>query len=201
MISEPFKVGARIRLLRERKGFTLRALAERCGLSVNAISQIERGENSPTVSSLHLLAGALEVPITDFFRDDDERAAVFVTSADRQGTETAGVRMESLGIGLPYQQLQPFLVTVEPGSGNVDQPVAHSGEEFVFCLSGTMDYLVAGEAYQLRPGDSLLLDSAQLHAFQNRSATPASCLLVFLTRGDRHLARRLHIESIHDNGQ
>ena len=60
-------VGQRIRTIRERQGLSLRAVAERCGLSLNAISLIERGENSPTVSSLHHLATALNVPITRFF--------------------------------------------------------------------------------------------------------------------------------------
>lgn len=60
-------VGQRIRRLREQRQLSLRALARLCGLSTNAISLIERGENSPTVSSLHALATALGVSITDFF--------------------------------------------------------------------------------------------------------------------------------------
>ncbi len=60
-------VGSRIRKIRTERGLPLRALADKCSLSVNAISLIERGENSPTVSSLHKLALALDVLITDFF--------------------------------------------------------------------------------------------------------------------------------------
>ena len=71
-------VGQQIRALREQQGLSLRALAERCGLSMNAISLIERGENSPTVSSLHLLALALNVPITAFFEAKQEQTVVFV---------------------------------------------------------------------------------------------------------------------------
>src|SRR5690606_16721562 len=133
-------VGQRVRSLRERQGLSLRALAERCGLSTTAISQIERGETSPTVSSLHPLATALGVSITDLFHDERRSAAVLVTPADRLRAEAGGVLMESLGFGLPYQQLEPFLVTVEPGAGNADQPVSHAGEEFVLCLEGTIEY-------------------------------------------------------------
>lgn len=82
-------VGMRIRALREQRGLSLRALAERCGLSINAISLIERGENSPTVSSLHVLATALGVKITDFFEDPSEHAVVYVKRNQRlrsQGT-------------------------------------------------------------------------------------------------------------------
>ncbi|MFZ2097760.1 MAG: helix-turn-helix transcriptional regulator, partial [Anaerolineales bacterium] len=75
--SEP-NVGMRLRSLREEQGLSLRALAERCGLSINSISQIERGENSPTVSSLHRLATALKVPIATFFQDETKQTIVFV---------------------------------------------------------------------------------------------------------------------------
>lgn len=192
-------VGQHIRALRERQDLSLRALATRCGLSINAISQIERGENSPTVASLHQLAGALGVSITELFRGNDQHAVVFVTAQSRLMTENAGVRMESLGIGLPYQKLQPFLVTIQPGAGITDQPVAHEGEEFVFCLAGEIDYHIGQESYPLKAGDSLLFNSARPHSFYNGAAGPASCLLVFMSTSDRAQAQQLHIEAVCGN--
>ena len=109
-------VGGRIRALREQRKLSLRALAKQCDLSVNAISMIERGENSPTVSSLQTLAAALGVKITAFFEAPHDYAVVLVRRAQRLGTQSGGVLMESLGIGLANQQLEPFMVTVEPGS-------------------------------------------------------------------------------------
>jgi transcriptional regulator with XRE-family HTH domain len=129
-------VGQRIRGIREQRGLSLRALAERAGLSMNAISLIERGENSPTVSSLHRLATALGIPITTFFEDDHDQDVVFVAPQQRLRSTANGITMESLGIGLRNQQLEPFLVTIEAGDGNVDEPVTHPGEEFIYCLQG-----------------------------------------------------------------
>ena len=65
-------VGQQIRKLRKQRGLSLRALADLCGISANAISLIERRENSPNVSSLHRMAIALNVPITDFFYHENE---------------------------------------------------------------------------------------------------------------------------------
>ncbi len=110
-ITEP-NVGLRLRSLREQQGLSLRALAERCGLSINAISQIERGENSPTVSSLHRLAVALNVPITDFFQEEARQTMVFVKRDQGLSSHSNGVVMESLGIGLFNQQLEPFRITI-----------------------------------------------------------------------------------------
>ena len=190
--SEKPDVGQRIRTLRKRQGLSLRALARRSGLSLNAISLIERGTNSPTVSSLHLLAGALNVPITDFFQDGSQQAVIFLKPAERLRTETRGVTLESLGSGIRNQRVEPFLLTVQPGSGNIDQPITHGGEEFVYCLQGEVAYKVGERVYPFEVGCSLLFDAALPHGFSNKSEKPALLLMVYNTAEGGHLAGRLH---------
>jgi transcriptional regulator with XRE-family HTH domain len=80
----------------------------KCILSANAISLIERGENSPAVSSLHALANALGVRIADFFDETHNLIVVLIRKDQRLSTEGNGKAMESLGIGLQNQQLEPF---------------------------------------------------------------------------------------------
>jgi transcriptional regulator with XRE-family HTH domain len=193
-------VGSRIRSIREGRGWSLRALAERCGLSINAISLIERGENSPTVSSLHLLATSLGVSITDFFEDEQEQAVVFVRPATRLGAEANGIKMESLGIGLRSQRLEPFLFTIAPETGNMDQPVSHPGEEFVYCMQGQIDYCVGDRIYRLKPGDSLLFEAVIPHCFNNAASTPAQLMMVFHAGEGRHLAQRFHMDFLVNEG-
>jgi len=188
-------VGPRIRTIRESHGLSLRALAERCSLSVNAISLIERGENSPTVSSLHTLATALGVGITDFFEDSLDREVVFVGRDRRLATQGTGLVMESLGIGLRNQQLEPFLVTVEPRSCDATESIVHPGQEFVYCLAGEICYHVGDESYCMVSGDSLLFDATQPHHFQNVSDAPAQLLLIFQAVAGGHLARQRHFKS------
>lgn len=187
-------VGKRIRTLRERQGLSLRALARRSGLSVNAISLIERGNNSPTVSSLHQLANALNVPIIDFFQDGAKHGVIFLRPAARLRSEAAGITLESLGTGLRNQQSEPFLITVAPGAGNLDQPITHAGEEFVFCLQGVLTYKVAERVYSLTEGCSLLFNATLVHGFSNDGDEPALILIVFHTADGGHLARRLHMD-------
>ncbi len=182
-INPEHNVGERLRSLRRQQGLTLRALAARCGLSTTAISQIERGENSPTVSSLHQLATALGVSIIDLFQNEHRSAIVLVRPESRLRSETRGVITESLGVGLPYQQLEPFMITVAPGAGNADEPVVHAGEEFVHCLAGALDYYVAGQAYRLGPGDSLIFQATQPHCFHNPTPEPARLILIFQAGG------------------
>lgn len=188
-------VGQRIRLLRETQGLSLRALAERCGLSTNAISRIERGENSPTVASLHLLAMALNVPITEFFRAAADRTTVYVKREHRLRSQHSGMAIESLGIGLRSQQLEPFLVTLQPGTGMDTAPITHAGQEFVYCVEGQIEYQVGSDMYLLEQGDSLLFEASQPHQFRNSSPLPALILLVFQTQEGNHSARRSHLDT------
>ena len=137
-MNEKLVVGRRIRELRTKQGLSLRALADFSHLSTNAISLIERGDNSPTVSSLHSLATALAVPITAFFEQQGDGDVIHLRKDCRPTSETAGVRMENLGSGLPNQQIEPFLMTIEPGGSSTSSQITHSGEEFVYVLSAVL---------------------------------------------------------------
>jgi len=192
-------VGPNVRAIRERRKLSLRALSERSGLSVNAISLIERGENSPTVSSLRMLARALEVPVTEFFQEEHAQAVVYVPPGARLASRAGGITMESLGLGLRRQQLEPFLVTIEEGRGNEDRPVSHSGEELVFVLEGRVNYSVDGRVYLLETGASLLFDATLPHCFRNSGAGSARLVMVFHAGDSGHVVRRLHMDArLHD---
>ena len=187
-------VGSRIRTLREVRGLSLRTLSELSGLSVNAISRIERGENSPTVSSLHLLASALDIPITAFFTEEDEQTAIFIKKDRRLRFTDGGVIMESLGSNLIDQHLEPFLLTIEYRTVNENNPISHPGEEFIYCLEGELEVCVRDQMYRLSCGDSLLFKATHPHWYQNLGQTPAKILLVFEAAQEPHLARQRHLE-------
>jgi len=172
-------VGTKLRVFREQQGLSIRALAQQCGLSISAIAQIERGDHSPTVSSLHVLASALRVPISAFFSEGPEQSVVFVKREARLRFQAEGILTENLGTGLQNQQLEPFLVTLEPGTGNIKEPVVHLGEEFVYCVAGNVEYRVNDVLYPLAAGDSLLFEAVYPHSYWNASPDPAILLMVF----------------------
>jgi len=186
------QVGERIKSLRSKKGLSLRELSDRSGLSFNAISKIEREENSPTVASLHKIASALDVHISDLFRQAIHQFAVFVRSEDSTLFKSNGITIESLGRGLPNQQLEPFIMTVAPHLENLSEPVSHSGEEFVYCLSGKMEYVVGDESFVMKPGDKLLFKASQPHCWRNLGNEPAEVMLVLETDRDRPLRHKIH---------
>jgi transcriptional regulator with XRE-family HTH domain len=175
-------VGARLRALRDRRGLSLRSLAEVSNLSPNTISLIERGVSSPSVATLHRLAIGLGVPITSFFKEKKEKEEVILTRAgERPCSKSASVLLESLGSGLQDQTLEPFVVTLKPGADSGRQIMVHAGHELVYCLQGEIEYEVGGQYYRLAVGDALLFEARLTHRWRNPCSEPAKCLMVLQT--------------------
>ena len=187
-------VGQRIRELRTKEGLSLRALAKLSGLSTNAISLIERGDNSPTVSSLHNLATALAVPITAFFEQNSDGQVIHLKRNHRPTSETANVKMENLGSGLPSQQLEPFLMTIAPGGSSTSSQITHSGEEFVYVLKGALVSRINDKEYQLEEGDSLLFLASQPHIYRNKTKRAAQIIIVFQPMVGQLMAHKHSLE-------
>jgi len=188
------QVGRKVREIRGKRGLSLRGLSELSGLSINAISRIERDECSPTVSSLHSLSAAFGVPITALFDSGPPRATVLVKRNRRMRTQGRGVTMESLGTGLPNQQIEPFLMTLQPGVVATTEPVSHGGQELAYCQGGEVEYQVGDAKYRLEEGDSLLFDARQLHMCRNQGDSPAIVLLVLHGTQDRSMPRHRHLD-------
>lgn len=194
MIQEDANVGKRLKDLRTQRGWALRELARKCGLSANAISLIERGENSPTVSSLRRLAQAFNVPISDFFLEEHNKTCAYVKKGQGMRIQNKDTELESLGFGLQTQQIEPFRMTIDPHTEVFCDSITHPGQEFVYCLQGQVEYSVEDETYVLDPGDSLLFDAMSQHSWRNKKSEPATFLLVFQAYREHHLARQRHLE-------
>src|SRR5512139_3830154 len=91
-------VGKRLSELREARNISMRALAARSGLSANALSMIERGRASPSVSTLYKLSDALGVSITAFFGTEaDKKQVVFLKANGRPHVSFTHGVFEGLG--------------------------------------------------------------------------------------------------------
>src|SRR3990172_4287777 len=114
MPSQPFgeiNVGRRLRELRIARGFSIRALAQKSGLNVNTLSFIENGKTSPSVSTLQLVAAALELPINAFFEvKTHPQSIVYQKAEDRRSAAFTHGTLADLGAGFTRPGLEPFVV-------------------------------------------------------------------------------------------
>ncbi len=173
------KVGERIRQLRRGGGLSIRTLAELSELNVNTLSLIENNKASPSVSTLQQIAVALRVPIAAFFETESpKKNLVFQKAGQRPRAEFSYGMLEDLGAGLTLRGGQPLLVVLQPGADSGPTPIVHTGFEFVYCLEGSLSYVIQDKNYLLMPGDSLIFEAHLPHRWGNTGATATRSLLI-----------------------
>lgn len=186
-------VGSRLRQLREERNMSMRSLATASGLSANALSMIERGKTSPSVSTLYKLADALGVPVTTFFGVQPSKQQVIFTHAEeRPRVPFARGVWEGLGGEQFAGRVEPFMLTLESGVSSGPSSMVHSGHEFVFCLRGQLEYLVEREIYLLGTGDSLLFAAHLNHRWRNPGNTVTNALIVLSGFSEEEQLHAMH---------
>ena len=81
---------------------------------------------------------------------------------------------------------------IGPNASNISEPVAHSGEEFIFCLSGKLEYFIGDETFILEPGDKLLFKANQPHCWRNLEKEPAEVILILEADQGKPLPHKIH---------
>jgi DNA-binding transcriptional MerR regulator/quercetin dioxygenase-like cupin family protein len=168
-------MGERLRNTRRRAGLTLPQVAEQVGLSVSFISAVERGVSGISISALHALVKVYGKTIQDLFVEAESPGALVRANERPTLPSPSGVRLEQLAVGT--LQMEPQLVTVEPGCGS-EGAYDHVGEEFVFVLQGEMDLWLGERKHHLFTGDCLYFASTIPHRWRNPGKQTARTLWV-----------------------
>jgi XRE family transcriptional regulator, regulator of sulfur utilization len=175
-------VGARVKALREGMDFSLRDLAGRSGVSAPMLSQVERGETSPTLAVAERIAGGLDLTLSQLLRLDEGANVAVTPAGEGRSRERAGHRVEELTPPLPGQRADVSMHSLEPGAatgGAGDPPLHEPGSrETAVILAGELTLVVDGERHELARGDSVTFDADLPHHFENRGRTATSFVAV-----------------------
>ena len=154
--------GERLRRLRLKAHKTLKEVSEATGLSISFISALERGGSGASVASLRLLADTYGTNMRELFGADLEQSSPLVRRKDRPVMRWANsVQFEEMATG--EKTMDPSYIRVPPGAGS-EGFYSHSGEEFVYVISGTLHVeLKDQEIYSVEPGDTLYFPSTVPH--------------------------------------
>jgi XRE family transcriptional regulator, regulator of sulfur utilization len=181
--TEALAVGPRIRALREAMDLSLRDLAECSGVSAPMLSQVERGETSPTLAIAAKIAAGLELSLSQLLRLD-EGDGVNVVRVDERllGGHADGHRYEVLTPPVPGQRAEVSLHTLAPGSatgGPGDPPIHEPGSrETAVVLAGELRLVCDGVAHELAEGDAVTFDADLPHHVENPGAGEAQFMSV-----------------------
>ena len=170
-------IGTRIRNMRGERAMSLRDLAERSGLTPSFLSQVERGLTEPSLTSLRKIAEGLDVPIFYFLLETEPDNPV-VRRGERKIMKFPGARatFELLTPSLRYK-MEVITACLAPGASTCEEPLKHSGEEFVTVIEGQARVEVAGREYVLDAGDSIYYFASIPH----RITSTGDGDLVFIT--------------------
>jgi transcriptional regulator with XRE-family HTH domain len=175
-------VGPRIHALRDAMGFSLRDLAERSGVSAPMLSQVERGETSPTLAVAGKIAAGLELTLSQLLRLDEGQHVAISRAVERRRSERGGHRFEELTPPLPGQRADVSLHVLDPGAttgGAADPPMHEPGSrETAVVLAGTLALVVDGSRHELEEGDSVTFDADLPHHFENEGQEATRFLAV-----------------------
>lgn len=173
-------IGPAIRERRKSQALTLQELADRCGLSVAFISQVERGKTTPSIMSLLKLSEALDVDMNYFITASQEEKLI------RRGDEPEYIDVDSpisyirLSNSFPQQKLEPFIFILPPGHNSLSEKSqeGHEGEGFLYILKGQVHGEYRGQKFVLKAGDSMHYDLINPLELNNFEKQPAEILWV-----------------------
>jgi len=172
-------VGKRLQELRVERGLSLRSLADLSGLNFNTLSLIENEKTSPNINTLQQLATALQVPITSFFDCSyEEKNVVFQKYGERPHTLFPHGELQDMGGGIALGEATPLLMTSLPNSDSGEEMYVHTGQEFVYCLEGSIVYYVGNQKFSMEAGDSLIFEAHLPHRWENHTKNITTCILI-----------------------
>jgi transcriptional regulator with XRE-family HTH domain len=150
---------------------SLRDLADRSGVSAPMLSQVERGETSPTLAVAERIASGLELSLSQLLRLDETDGVSLVRAAERRHGGGRTHRYEVLTPPLPGLRAEVSLHSLAPGAstaGPEDPPMHEPGSrETAVVERGRVRFVCGGSAHELEDGDSVTFDADIPHHFEN----------------------------------
>jgi transcriptional regulator with XRE-family HTH domain len=162
-------MGNTLKSLRKDRKLKLKDLAEKTGVSISFLSQVERGKSSVTLESLKKIADALGVNPSVFFAKDDLQ--------DDLNIRRERFYYKDLSDGIQDANFSPILVTLQPGE-NEGNAFSHGGHEFLFVVEGLLTVEVDGRQLQLSEQQSILFDAHKTHYWFNHTEQVVRFLVV-----------------------
>ncbi|MFT3738130.1 MAG: cupin domain-containing protein [Breznakibacter sp.] len=179
-------IGKRIAGLRTLKKIEPADLAQRSGLSLHQIDQIETAQSIPSLGTLIHISRALGIRLGTLLDDSDKTGPAVVRAGERVASASFSTSDESVREHMDFfslahnkagRHMEPFIIDIRPSENITLHKSSHEGEEFIFVLNGQIKVAYGNDNYTLSQGDSIYLDSIVDHLI-TAAGTDAKVLAV-----------------------
>ena len=171
----PYRFGEKLRMVRENKGYTLKTVATRAGVSESLVSQIERNRVSPAIETLLTLADVLDINLEFLFEEFHRTKPIKIVRKDeRRQQNEADVLYEELANPVEKNgtyNMESYIITIPPADHTKRGSYGHIGQEIGYILEGQAALHYENQEYLLEQGDSISFSSAAPHTLSNPSST------------------------------
>lgn len=161
-------IAKNLKAFRETKKLSLEKVAELTGVSKTMIGQIERGESSPTITTIWKIANGLKISFTSLINDPQPDTKVVMRDEVQPVTEDNGkYRVYPY---FPFQEERRFeMFSVEIDKGGFLSSDAHGEgtEEFITVFDGELTLRVNNVEYTVKSGDSIRFRADRPHVYHN----------------------------------
>jgi transcriptional regulator with XRE-family HTH domain len=172
-------VGRKLREVRTEKGLSLDKLSDLTGVSKAMLGQIERGDSSPTVSTMWKIANGLGVSFTTFFEENEPTFKLVSKHDVRPIPEESGLfqvrPLYRIERGKPFEA---FAVTLQPGCHYQSEAHAKGVEELLFVQAGSMTIDVDENKFVLSKDQSIRFSADYAHEYHNPSSMPCELFMI-----------------------
>ena len=171
------RFGARVRSVRQRQGLTLESLATAAGISRATLSNLERGEHSPSLTAATNVARSLGVSLAELLGDEDRRPVVTIPENERLvfRDPATGMERQLLSPAFAGRGIEFIRVTLPPHAATDDlRPYHPAIDKYVLVEEGTLRVVVGEEPHVLQDGDAFYFRASLPHRFEN--AGPNRCI-------------------------
>ena len=180
-------VGAQLRALRKRKGFTLKHLSEVSGVPLSTLSKIELGQAALSYDKFMAVARALGVEMSELLQAGEQvQQAAFsgqllkTRVSEQEGYSSDNYQLQFLFSDIRGKVMTPLVATLHSREvHDFTEFIKHPGQEFAYVLSGAVTILFEnGDTISLKRNEAAYFDSTIGHVYLTASRTPARVLAV-----------------------
>lgn len=176
------KMGKRIKKKRERRGFQMKDLSIKIGVTSSLISQIESGKAYPSIVTLKNIAEALQTTVGELIGENENFVQhPLLKSRERRFAKKNqnGTSSYLLSYHIPSKRIEPYIIQFKKDSDSTEiMTSSFPGQEFCFVLKGSFQATVNQKNYTLKEGDSFYFHSSRPHLFKNTSGEKAELLWI-----------------------
>jgi len=168
------RLAASLREARKARGLSLDAVAKLSGVSRSMVSQIERGESSPTVATLWNLTQALQVDFAGLL-EGKPAPGIEVTRASAAPViaRSSGVRIRILSPAETVGEHEVYDLAFEAGAALVSDPHSAGCREHLTVIEGDMTVTSGEDVEDLGPGDTARYAADRPHAIRAKGKARA----------------------------